>query len=155
MGNYQDYLRLLQPALREVEAAPVRQHAFGNPFKVDKVRWQSNHRVFNIFYIVCLLSLQRMLVDEADIDNLMISTDRSGVGVITSVKTGKKPTTSPVDSQTSRGFLKRKRGPLPKHLRFKRWRRSSDSMSIGSASPFPESPRPSSDEDFLNDFDGE
>ncbi|XP_039274960.1 integrator complex subunit 6 [Nilaparvata lugens] len=46
MGNYQEYLKKMQPSLREVESTPVRQHMFGNPFKIDK----------------------RMMVDEADID---------------------------------------------------------------------------------------
>ncbi|XP_075229465.1 integrator complex subunit 6 [Lycorma delicatula] len=46
MGNYQEYLKRMQPSLREVESTPVRQHMFGNPFKIDK----------------------RMMVDEADID---------------------------------------------------------------------------------------
>lgn len=46
MGNYQEYLKRQTPQLREIESAPVRQHMFGNPFKIDK----------------------RMMVDEADID---------------------------------------------------------------------------------------
>ncbi|XP_072385063.1 integrator complex subunit 6-B [Diabrotica undecimpunctata] len=46
MGNYQEYLKKQTPQLREIEYAPVRQHMFGNPFKIDK----------------------RMMVDEADID---------------------------------------------------------------------------------------
>ncbi|XP_014272900.1 integrator complex subunit 6 isoform X1 [Halyomorpha halys] len=46
MGNYQEYLKKTPPQLREVESTPVRQHMFGNPFKIDK----------------------RMMVDEADID---------------------------------------------------------------------------------------
>ncbi|KAF6213160.1 hypothetical protein GE061_010875 [Apolygus lucorum] len=46
MGNYQEYLKKTQPPLKEVESTPVRQHMFGNPFKIDK----------------------RMMVDEADID---------------------------------------------------------------------------------------
>lgn len=46
MGNYQEYLKKQTPQLREIESAPVRQHMFGNPFKIDK----------------------RMMVDEADID---------------------------------------------------------------------------------------
>lgn len=37
MGNYQEYLKRMQPQLREVESTPVRQHMFGNPFKIDKV----------------------------------------------------------------------------------------------------------------------
>ncbi|XP_043197069.1 integrator complex subunit 6-like, partial [Amphibalanus amphitrite] len=52
MGNYQDYLKRLPAPLREIETVPVRQHMFGNPFKIDK----------------------RMMVDEADIDLL----DKSG-----------------------------------------------------------------------------
>lgn len=46
MGNYQEYLKRMPPPLREIESTPVRQHMFGNPFKIDK----------------------RMMVDEADID---------------------------------------------------------------------------------------
>ena len=40
MSNYDEYPnRNSQPApLREIDAAPVRQHVFGNPFKVNKVR---------------------------------------------------------------------------------------------------------------------
>lgn len=36
MGNYQEYLKRQTPQLREIESAPVRQHMFGNPFKIDK-----------------------------------------------------------------------------------------------------------------------
>ena len=40
MSNYDEYSRANgQPApLREIDAQPVRQHVFGNPFKVNKVR---------------------------------------------------------------------------------------------------------------------
>lgn len=37
MGNYQEYLKRMTPQLREIESQPVRQHMFGNPFKIDKV----------------------------------------------------------------------------------------------------------------------
>lgn len=37
MGNYQEHLKTIPAQLREVESAPVRQHMFGNPFKIDKV----------------------------------------------------------------------------------------------------------------------
>ena len=37
MGNYQEYLKRIAPPLREIESTPVRQHMFGNPFKIDKV----------------------------------------------------------------------------------------------------------------------
>ncbi|EEB20415.1 dice1/dead/H box polypeptide, putative [Pediculus humanus corporis] len=46
MGNYQEHLKRLPPPLKEIETPPVRQHMFGNPFKIDK----------------------RMMVDEADVD---------------------------------------------------------------------------------------
>lgn len=47
MGNYQEYLKRMPRALRELESTPVRQHMFGNPFKIDK---------------------RGMMIDEADID---------------------------------------------------------------------------------------
>jgi len=36
MGNYQDYLKNATVPLREIESTPVRQHMFGNPFKINK-----------------------------------------------------------------------------------------------------------------------
>ena len=36
MGNYQDYLKKMPVPLREIESTPVRQHMFGNPFKINK-----------------------------------------------------------------------------------------------------------------------
>lgn len=36
MGNYQEYLKRMPTPLREIESTPVRQHMFGNPFKIDK-----------------------------------------------------------------------------------------------------------------------
>ncbi|KAF9816109.1 hypothetical protein SFRURICE_003660 [Spodoptera frugiperda] len=56
MGNYQEYLKRMTPQLREIESQPVRQHMFGNPFKIDK----------------------RMMVDEADMDP--VGAVRSGGG---------------------------------------------------------------------------
>ncbi|CAB3240509.1 unnamed protein product [Arctia plantaginis] len=56
MGNYQEYLKRMTPLLREIESQPVRQHMFGNPFKIDK----------------------RMMVDEADLDP--VGAVRSGGG---------------------------------------------------------------------------
>lgn len=41
MGNYQEYIKSLEAVgrgpLREVEPQAIRVHAFGNPFKIDKV----------------------------------------------------------------------------------------------------------------------
>ena len=36
MGNYQEYLKTVAPPLRALETQPLRQHTFGNPFKVNK-----------------------------------------------------------------------------------------------------------------------
>ncbi|XP_026493645.1 integrator complex subunit 6 [Vanessa tameamea] len=59
MGNYQEYLKRMTPQLREIESQPVRQHMFGNPFKIDK----------------------RMMVDEADIDPMGAVRNSGGGGV--------------------------------------------------------------------------
>lgn len=56
MGNYQEYLKRQTPQLREIESAPVRQHMFGNPFKIDK----------------------RMMVDEADCIDLVVGSSGGG-----------------------------------------------------------------------------
>ncbi|XP_011135273.1 integrator complex subunit 6-A isoform X2 [Harpegnathos saltator] len=91
MGNYQEYLKRMTPPLREIESIPVRQHMFGNPFKIDK----------------------RMMVDEADIDivGTTSSTSKSGLN---------KRTLSQSDSggPPSPRLLpnKRKPGPIPKDV---------------------------------------
>lgn len=43
MSNYDEYPRIngQAPPLREIDAQPVRQHVFGNPFKVNKVTFSS------------------------------------------------------------------------------------------------------------------
>lgn len=47
MGNYQEYLKRMTPQLREIESQPVRQHMFGNPFKIDKVRKGNFHFLYH------------------------------------------------------------------------------------------------------------
>ncbi|XP_057380778.1 integrator complex subunit 6-like [Daphnia carinata] len=86
MGNYQEYLKRIAPPLREIESTPVRQHMFGNPFKIDK----------------------RMMVDEADIDLV------GGSASQTSGRGTKRPAESPnpIPFRPS----KRKAGPLPRDL---------------------------------------
>lgn len=56
MGNYQEYLKKQTPQLREIESAPVRQHMFGNPFKIDKRMMVKLplKQVNKFIYIVCL-----------------------------------------------------------------------------------------------------
>ncbi|CAH1103951.1 unnamed protein product [Psylliodes chrysocephalus] len=90
MGNYQEYLKKQTPQLREIESAPVRQHMFGNPFKIDK----------------------RMMVDEADIDLVGSPTGTS--------RNNKRPIPSITIDIMTRLPSKRKPGPLPKNFRFSR-----------------------------------
>ncbi|XP_017782990.1 PREDICTED: integrator complex subunit 6-A isoform X2 [Nicrophorus vespilloides] len=91
MGNYQEYLKKQTPQLREIESQPVRQHMFGNPFKIDK----------------------RMMVDEADID--MIGSG-SGSG---NNRNNKRPNATATDAMTKIP-AKRKPGPLPRDLVIRR-----------------------------------
>lgn len=63
MGNYQEYLKKIATPLRELESAPVRQHMFGNPFKLDK---------------------RGMMIDETDIDLV-------GNGGGTQIRSPKRP----------------------------------------------------------------
>lgn len=86
MGNYQEYLKRQTPQLRELESAPVRQHMFGNPFKIDK----------------------RMMVDEADID--FGSSSPGGTN-----RAAKRANNSGMDA-SARIPSKRKPGPLPRDL---------------------------------------
>lgn len=50
MGNYQEYLKRIAPPLREIESTPVRQHMFGNPFKIDKVKLIYDFCSFFLFH---------------------------------------------------------------------------------------------------------
>lgn len=88
MGNYQEYLKRQTPQLREIESAPVRQHMFGNPFKIDK----------------------RMMVDEADIDLV------GGAGTTTNGAQSTKKRPASTELNGSRLPNKRKPGPLPREL---------------------------------------
>ncbi|CAG9796687.1 unnamed protein product [Diatraea saccharalis] len=86
MGNYQEYLKRMTPQLREIESQPVRQHMFGNPFKIDK----------------------RMMVDEADVDPVGAAVRGAGGGGGGGGKRGaERPPAAPP---------KRKAGPLPLHV---------------------------------------
>lgn len=114
MGNYQEYLKRIAPPLREIESTPVRQHMFGNPFKIDKVNldltlvYLSN----KVMFLITNLKRQRMMVDEADIDLVAGSSSQS------SSRGVKRPAESPnpIPMRPS----KRKAGPLPRDLCIKR-----------------------------------
>ncbi|XP_033331442.1 integrator complex subunit 6 isoform X1 [Megalopta genalis] len=90
MGNYQEYLKRMTPPLREIESVPVRQHMFGNPFKIDK----------------------RMMVDEADIDMVGATSSTSKGGLKRSL-----PASDGGGSLASKPPPnKRKPGPIPKDV---------------------------------------
>lgn len=114
MGNYQEYLKKQTPQLRELESAPVRQHMFGNPFKIDK----------------------RMMVDEADID-LVGSPGASRMNK-------RPNQTSELSIGLAEGRQKgrkRKLGPLPKDFVIRR--PSLAGSDVSSLSTPPQSPQPS------------
>jgi integrator complex subunit 6 len=92
MGNYQEYLKRMQPQLREIESAPVRQHMFGNPFKIDK----------------------RMMVDEADMDPVGGGSGTHGTN--SGHRSGTKRSSSQMDPASPRIPSKRKPGPIPRHV---------------------------------------
>ncbi|RWS17476.1 integrator complex subunit 6-like protein [Dinothrombium tinctorium] len=91
MGNYQEYLKKMPTPLRELESAPVRQHMFGNPFKIDK---------------------KGMMVDEADIDLV-------GGGQSSPLRSPKRPATMDQIFPPGSKF-KRRPGPLPKDFTIQR-----------------------------------
>ena len=91
MGNYQEYLKRMPVPLRELESAPVRQHMFGNPFKLDK---------------------SRGMIDEAtDIDLV-------GNGGSSPVRSPKRHNSESYPS--SPGRAKRRPGPLPRDFAMSR-----------------------------------
>lgn len=96
MGNYQEYLKKMQPSLRELEQQPVRQHMFGNPFKFDKK--------------------VNVMVDEADID--LVSGGGNNVNNNMNNKGVKRPSNG-TEYGTGR-LIKRKPGPLPKDFVLRR-----------------------------------
>ncbi|XKL62741.1 hypothetical protein PGB90_002574 [Kerria lacca] len=105
MGNYQEYLKRIPSPLREVESTPVRQHTFGNPFKIDK----------------------RMIIDEADIDLVGGSSPQRSVSRRTPDLAVRAP-------------LKRKPGPIPRHVQLKKRCLSPSPVVSPSNSPPPMSP---------------
>ncbi|XP_043283849.1 integrator complex subunit 6-B isoform X2 [Venturia canescens] len=136
MGNYQEYLKRMTPPLREIESTPVRQHMFGNPFKIDK----------------------RMMVDEADIDivgstSSSSSSSNSSAGSL-SAKGGLKRTLASADGSAVGGGTprappnKRKPGPIPRDFVL---RRPSYSPIVRSPSV---SPVPWHVNDMKNSFTG-
>jgi len=121
MGNYQDYLKKQPLPLRELESQPVRQHMFGNPFKINK---------------------NLMMTDEVSgiVDEVQVV---GGVG-------GPQPGTArgvkrPADQSglLPPGPPKRRKGALPKDFQFQFLSpRSSPAHSIEYPTPPPSPPHP-------------
>ncbi|GBP98607.1 Integrator complex subunit 6 [Eumeta japonica] len=112
MGNYQEYLKRMTPQLREIESQPVRQHMFGNPFKIDK----------------------RMMVDEADIDPMGSVRGGSQTGA------GGKRAGEPLVRAALPP--KRKAGPLPQHVQVRRPSSPAPPSPVPSPPTTPTSRRP-------------
>ncbi|XP_023246357.1 integrator complex subunit 6 [Copidosoma floridanum] len=119
MGNYQEYLKRAPPALREIESTPVRQHMFGNPFKIDK----------------------RYMVDEADIDIGSASSTKGSKRSIT------MESSSLGSGNNLRMPNKRKPGPIPKDVVVRRPTTPTYSTTSPVYTP-PHSPVPWSYSDF-------
>jgi integrator complex subunit 6 len=90
MGNYQEYLKRIPSPLRELDPTPVRQHMFGNPFKIDK---------------------KGVMVDETDIDLVGSGGSSPGSPGMSGQRLSSKRS---ADRETS-GRPKRRPGPLPKN----------------------------------------
>ncbi|CAG5102146.1 Similar to ints6-a: Integrator complex subunit 6-A (Xenopus laevis) [Cotesia congregata] len=109
MGNYQEYLKRMTPPLREIESAPVRQHMFGNPFKIDK----------------------RMMVDEADMD--MVGSPSSSSASNSSPGNQSMLSSSSSPSNISSNSLSS--GISPSTSNSKSLKRSLDNSSVNNISP--------------------
>lgn len=122
MGNYQEYLKRMQPQLREIESVPVRQHMFGNPFKIDK----------------------SMMVDEADID--LVGGGSGGGGGGSGQRASKRSSSvrsaGQILADSNRGPPnKRKPGPIPRDMVVRRPQSPSPGVSLTPpCSPYPSPP---------------
>lgn len=113
MGNYQEYLKRIPSPLREVESTPVRQHTFGNPFKIDKVSFRRSLSVLvfsmKLIQLEFSMPLQRMIIDEADME--------FGSGNSPQRNASRRTGTPDVSVRAS---LKRKPGPIPRNVQLKK-----------------------------------
>ncbi|XP_057331097.1 integrator complex subunit 6 [Microplitis mediator] len=111
MGNYQEYLKRMTPPLREIESTPVRQHMFGNPFKIDK----------------------RMMVDEADMD--MVGSPSSSSSASNSPSTGNPTMLNSASSPSNLPGNSLSSGALPSTSNSKSLKRSLDNNGGNNISP--------------------
>lgn len=103
MGNYQDYLKKMPVPLREIESTPVRQHMFGNPFKINK----------------------NMIMDEVVMDEALPLSGSAGQGIPGQVagigstpNRGQKRQSE--SSATHLGIKRGKKGPLPREFIYRK-----------------------------------
>jgi len=120
MGNYQDYLKKQPLPLRELESQPVRQHMFGNPFKINKNLMMTDE--------------VSGIVDEVQLVGVSGPQGAAGRGVKRSADQGGVGMLHPAPP-------KRRKGALPKDFQFVS-PSSSPSHTIEYPSP-PSSPSPS------------
>ena len=96
MGNYQDYLKKQPTPLRELESQPVRQHMFGNPFKINK---------------------NMMMADE--VSGIVDEVQVVGVGGVAGQAAGHRGVKRPItDPQLGLVPPKRRKGALPKDFQY-------------------------------------
>lgn len=133
MGNYQEYLKRIPPPLRELESAPVRQHMFGNPFKIDKKGLNA-------------------IIDEADVDllNENGSSERMG-SQPKSPKRSISPNPNLNNNSTGPNRNKRRPGPIPKDMTYRPSSPTPPSSPTNSNSSSPDTP--SSDQTSSSDVD--
>ena len=102
MGNYQDYLKKMPVPLREIESTPVRQHMFGNPFKINK----------------------NMIMDEVVLDEVsLVAPGSPGQGGIPGQVTGATPNRNQKrqsEMAATQGMKRAKKGPLPRDFSYRK-----------------------------------
>ena len=104
MGNYQDYLKKMPVPLREIESTPVRQHMFGNPFKINK----------------------NMIMDEVVLDEVSLAApgspgqSMSGQGNSISGSSNRGQKRQVDSSSTHLGVKRTKKGPLPRDFIYRK-----------------------------------
>ena len=105
MGNYQDYLKKMPVPLREIESTPVRQHMFGNPFKINK----------NMIMDEVVLDEDSFVAPGAGAQG---NISAQGAGIGSSPNRGNKRQSDHVASHV--GMKRSKKGPLPRDFIYRK-----------------------------------
>ena len=105
MGNYQDYLKKMPLPLREIESTPVRQHMFGNPFKINK----------------------NMIMDEVVLDEVSLVASGAagqggiaGQGAVVGANSSRNQKRQSDSSTNQLGMKRFKKGPLPRDFIYRK-----------------------------------